>query len=288
MFRLKQHICYPGNPKKPNEDAIGYGKDYCFALDGASCLSGVNVMDPESDAAWMVRNVAAALCQRLSAGDDRPTEEILTEILMPLREQYFAKLAELGTDEPDDSPSAGFSLFRQRNGQLEFFGLGDCVGMASLPDRKTFCWLDHDLPNLDNQVLEEMMRLHKEIGLPVIQTRSLCMDILLANRKMRNHPEGYWILDLANPEGLLQAEKRVWALTEPITVASFSDGFAQLTEVFALYKGYPKLFDAIQSTDLEALWEELKQAQDADADCDDYPRFKLRDDTCAIWGVFEP
>lgn len=288
MFTLKQHICYPGNPQKPNEDAIGYGKDFCFAMDGASCLSGVNVMDPESDAAWMVQNVSTALCQRLYDGDDRPTEEILTEILMPLREQYFNKLAEQHTDEPDDSPSAGFSMFRQRNGKLEFFGLGDCVGMASLPDGKSFCWLDHDLPNLDNQVLEEMMRLHKETSLPVIQTKSLCMDLLLANRKMRNHPAGYWILDLANPEGLLQAEKRVWELTEPITVTSFSDGFAQLTEVFALYKGYPKLFEAIQKTDLEVLWEELKQAQNADADCDDFPRFKLRDDTCAIWGVFEP
>lgn len=288
MFTLKQHICYPGNPKKPNEDAIGYGKDYCFALDGASCLSGINVMDPESDAAWMVQRVAQGLRQRLDAGDDRPTEEILTKILLPLREEYFAKLKEKGMDTPDDSPSAGFSLFRQRNGQLEFFGLGDCVGMASLPDGKVFCWLDHDLPNLDNQVLEQMMRLHEETGLPVIQTKSLCMDLLLTNRKMRNHPEGYWILDLAEPEGLLQAEKRSWALTEPITVASFSDGFAQLTDVFDLYDGYPKLFDAIQSTDLEALWEALKQAQDDDADCDDFPRFKLRDDTCAIWGVFEP
>ena len=288
MFTLKQHICYPGNPEKPNEDAIGYGKDFCFAMDGASCLSGVNVMDPESDAAWMVRNVADGLCQRLYDGDNRPTEEILTEILMPLREQYFNKLAEQNTDEPDDSPSAGFSMFRQRNGKLEFFGLGDCVGMASLPGGKSFCWLDHDLPNLDNQVLEEMMRLHEETGLPVIQTKSLCMNLLLTNRKMRNHPKGYWILDLANPEGLLQAEKRVWELTAPITVTSFSDGFAQLTEVFALYKGYPKLFEAIQKTDLEVLWAELKQAQNADADCDDFPRFKLRDDTCAIWGIFEP
>ena len=287
MFTLKQHICYPGNPKNPNEDAIGYGKNYCFAMDGASCLSGVEVMGRGSDATWMVENVAAGLRQKLDAGDDRPTEEILTEILLPLREQYFAKLAELGIDEPDDSPSAGFSLFRQRNGKLEYFGLGDCVGMASLPDGKTFCWLDHDLPNLDNQVLEEMMRLHKETSLPVIQTKSLCMDLLLTNRKMRNHPKGYWILDLANPEGLLQAEKRSWELTEPITVASFSDGFAQLAEVFAFYKGYPKLFEAIQKTDLEVLWEELKQAQNADADCDDFPRFKLRDDTCAIWGVFE-
>ena len=287
MFTVKQHICYPGNPQKPNEDAVGYGKDYCFAMDGASCLSGVNVMDPGSDAAWLVQKVAAGLCQRLDAGDNRPTEEILMEILLPLREQYFAKLAKMGIAEPDDSPSAGFAMFRQRNGQLEFFGLGDCVGIARLPDGKKFYWLDTDLPNLDNQVLEQMMCLHKQTGIPVIQTKELCTDLLLANRKMRNHEPGYWILDLANPEGILNAKKQVWELTAPVAVGAFSDGFAQLTDVFGAYSGYTHLFDTMQQTDLEDLWDRLQQLQNADADCDDYPRFKLRDDTCAIWGIFE-
>ena len=288
MFALKQHICYPGNPQKPNEDAIGYGKDYCFAMDGASCLSGINVMDPESDAAWMVQNVSTALCQRLSDGDDRPTEEILTEILMPLREQYFDKLAALGKEEPDDSPSAGFAMFRVRKGKLEFFGLGDCVGVAALPGGKEFYSLDTNLPNLDNQVLEQMMLLHKEKNIPVLQTKQLCTDLLLTNRNKRNHPDGYWILDLDTPEALGNAKQFSWELTEPVAVTAFSDGFAQLADVFAMYPGYFELFTAMQENDLTQMCNRLCLAQDEDADCNDYPRFKLRDDTCAIWGIFEP
>ena len=257
MFTLKQHICYPGitdNPDNPNEDAIGYGKDYCFAMDGASCLSGVEIMDRGSDATWMVEQVAAALCQRLDAGDDRPTKEILSDILMPLRAQYYTALAEKGIEKPDDSPSAGFAMFRVRKGKLEFFGLGDCVGVAALPNGEEFCKLDPDLPNLDNQVLERMMQLHLDRGIPVLQAKKECRQQLLENRKMRNHPEGYWVLDLDTPETLDNAFQYTWDLTEPVAVAAFSDGFSQLADVFGVYDSYFDLFTAMQTTDLEKMW----------------------------------
>lgn len=288
MFTVKEHICYPGNPANPNEDIIGFGKDYCFALDGASCLSGVEVMGRGSDATWLVENVAAALCQRLDAGDDRPTEEILTEILIPLKAQYLAVLAKQGMEKPDDSPSAGFALFRKRKSKLEFFGLGDCVGVAALPGGKEFYSLDTNLPNLDNQVLERMMQLHLQTKIPVLQTRELCNDSLLTNRKKRNHPDGYWVLDLDTPEALINARQFSWELTEPVAVTVFSDGFAQLADVFAFYEGYFELFSAMQESDLAQMCQRLRYAQDADADCNRYPRFKLRDDTCALWGIFTP
>lgn len=288
MFAIKQHLCHPGNPKTPNEDIVGFGKDYCFVMDGASCLSGVEVMGRGSDAAWLVEHVAAGLCQRLDAGDDRPTRELLLEILLPLRAKYLAVLAEKGMDEPDDSPSAGFALFRKRNGLLEFFGLGDCVGVAALPNGEKFYSLDTQLPMLDNSVLEKMAQLHRQTGLPLVQTRPMCNDLLLRNRKMRNHPDGYWVLDLNAPDGLKNARQFCWALTEPVAVGAFSDGFAQLSEVFGLFDGYLPLFDAMQASDLEQMYRSLCAAQDADPDCNRYPRFKLRDDTCALWGIFTP
>ena len=288
MFEIKQHICYPGNPQKPNEDFVAFGKDYCFAMDGASCLSGVNVVDQDSDAAWMVKNVASALCKVLDDGDNRPTGQILEEILRPLHQQYFAALQEKGIPEPDDSPSAGLALFRKRNGRLEFFGLGDCVGVAALPDGKEFYSLDTSLPNLDGSVLDAMVQLHQKKNIPVLQTKLLCNDMLLANRKKRNRPDGYWVLDLSSENAIANARERVFPLTEPVTVAAFSDGFSELADVFRFYKDYSALFAAMQTGDLESLCQRLCYAQDEDPDCNHYPRFKLRDDTCAIWGIFTP
>ena len=86
----------------------------------------------------------------------------------------------------------------------------------------------------------------------------------------------------------MNARQESWELTAPIAVGAFSDGFAQLTEVFGKYRGYTGLFAAMQETDLEDMFRELCAMQDADDDLNDYPRFKLRDDTCALWGVFTP
>ncbi len=287
MFAIKQHICYPGNPSQPNEDIVGFGKDYCFVMDGASCLRGVEVMVRGSDAAWLVEQVASGLCRGLDAGDARSTEDILLELLTPLREKYLAALAEKGMEEPDDSPSAGFALFRKRKGFLEFFGLGDCVGTAALPG-ELFYSLDTNLPALDDSVLKQMFLLHRQKNIPLLQARPMCNHMLLANRKKRNHPGGYWVLDLNAPEAVKNARQFRWELTGPVAVAAFSDGFAQLCEAFGFYDGYLSLFAAMQKEDLEVLYRQLFDAQAADPNCNQHPRFKLRDDTCALWGIFTP
>ena len=63
---------------------------------------------------------------------------------------------------------------------------------------------------------------------------------------------------------------------------------AQMAELFAFYKGYSGLFKAMQEERLADMYDRLYKAQDADVDCNDYPRFKLRDDTCAVYGIFTP
>ena len=46
--------------------------------------------------------------------------------------------------------------------------------------------------------------------------------------------------------------------------------------------------DAAVRTKQREMFRRLCAAQDADPECNQYPRFKLRDDTCALWGIFEP
>lgn len=288
MYQIKQSICYPGFGVKANEDAIGYGKDYCFVMDGASCLSGKNIVDPISDAAWMTGKVRDGLCALLDSGDDRPTDALLRQVIAGVREEYVAALQAKGMDAPQDSPSAGLAMFRQRKGKLEFFGLGDCVGVTTEPDGDSFYALETNLPNLDHKVLEEMMHIHKTTGVSMKEARQQCNDMLIRHRNLRNKPGGYWILDLLTDEGIDNARQETWELTKPMVVGAFSDGFAQLAEVFGKYRGYTDLFRAMQENDLEDMFRQLCALQDADPDCNEYPRFKLRDDTCALWGVFTP
>ncbi len=288
MYEIKQSICYPGFGARANEDIIGYGKNYCFAMDGASCLSGKNIIDPISDSAWMVKKVRDGLCALLDNNDPRPTRQLLLETVAPVREEYVQALQRKGIDAPEDSPSAGFALFRQRNGNLEFFGMGDCVGVAKLPDGSDFYALDDNLQKLDHQVISRMIEIRHRTGVPMEEAKNACNDLLIQNRNLRNKPEGYWILDLLTDDGINNAREESWALNAPICVGAFSDGFSQLTDVFCQYPSYTALFEAMQEQDLEEMFRQLCALQDADPDYSQYPRFKRRDDTCALWGIFHP
>lgn len=288
MFELKQGICYPGSEARICEDAIGYGKNYCFVLDGASCLSGKNIVDPISDSAWMTGKIRDGLCALLDQGDPRPTRQLLRQVVAQVREEYVQALRSTGSDAPKDSPSAGFALFRQRDGKLEFFGIGDCVGVAKLPDSRDFYALDSNLPRLDNQVLEQMKQIHLRTGASMREAKKACNDLLIQNRCLRNKPGGYWILDLLTDDGICNAREEAWELTEPVYVGAFSDGFSQLTDVFGHYQNYKALFEAMQENDLEEMFQTLCALQNADPDCTAYPRFKHRDDTSALWGIFLP
>ena len=285
MFRFADSLLKPGNELNPNEDQIGYGKNYCFAIDGASCLSGVNIME-QSDARWFVQRIAAALAEAFEKTPDVDVPGVLTKAVAEARALYNTKLETLHTYEPGDSPSCGIALFWQVGDQLHFYGLGDCVGVLALPEGERFYSLDTNLPKLDNGVLEEMVRIHKQSGISMQEARKQCNHILLKNRELRNHPDGYYVLDLSGV-GIEKARRATFPVTGKIRACCLSDGFAQLTELFRLYEGYAGLLDAMQEESLQTMYDKLYAAQEADSDCNDYPRFKLRDDTCAVYGTFE-
>ena len=288
MFMLKQAICYPGSKEKPNEDTIGYGDDYFFVMDGASCLLGNNIIDPVSDSAWMVRSIKDGLCLRFDNKDSRPIKEILKEVVAEVRKEYVDALSLKGILAPDDSPSAGIVIFRERNDNLEYFSAGDCVGVYTLADGTGVFHQDGTVPALDDTVLSEMARLHKETGVSMMEAKALCNDLLVSNRLLRNKPGGYWILDLLSDGGIEHGFEMVIPFTHPVSAAAFSDGFAQLTEVFGEYSDYIEMFDAMRCSDLEEMYRMLCKLQDEDPLLCNFPRFKHRDDACAVWGMFSP
>jgi len=253
-------------------------------MDGASSLSGINIIE-QSDARWFVRRIAGALTEAFAKGPDVDVPGVLTKAIAQARQVYYAKLEELHTYEPGDSPSCGIALFWQAGDQLHFFGLGDCVGVLALPNGERFHSMDTNLPNLDNGVLEEIMRIYRETGVSMREARRQCSHILLRNRKMRNHPEGYYVLDLSGV-GIEKARRATFRVDGDIRACCLSDGFAQLAELFRIYDGYRGLLDAMEEESLQSMYDKLCAAQNEDADCIRYPRFKLRDDTCAVYGKF--
>lgn len=280
MFDVKDQICLPG--KAVCEDAVGWGKTYLFALDGASGLTGSHIMDGGSDAAWFAGGVRDGLCRALERESQRPTIVILEEILAGMRLEYESRASQLGVSLPPDSPSAGIALFREIGEETEFFGLGDCVGMARLADGSLFWSCDPALPALDDGVVARMAEIHQKTGATVLEARSQCGGLLLHNRTLKNTPEGYWILDLSGI-GLAHARVQRWKRGEVRSISACSDGFGQLVSPFHLAEDYGKLHDRMREEPLEALAAALFAAQERDPDANRYPRLKFRDDICALW-----
>lgn len=286
MFDIKDAVCLAGSAAKPCEDAIGYGADYCFVIDGASGLSGIQIVAEQSDAAWFAAQLKEKLCTRLDYDKETPSETIFGEIIGELKEIYCQTAAEKGMELPDDSPSAGIAMFRIMKNEIVFWGLGDCMGMAEMKDGTVAVLKDSRLGVLDGAVLEEMSRLHRTKGISVLEARDECNDLLLINRNKRNKEGGYWILDLSGA-GIRHAVTASWPVDSVKTVFACSDGFAQLADTFHMYGDYNALLDAVRNTSISELCDTLFAAQDQDPQANSFPRFKLRDDTSCLWGETE-
>lgn len=279
MFAVKEAICYAGGSLC--EDAIGYGDTYIFAIDGASCLTGQNLVDPVSDAAWFANQTKQQLCAALDSGDNRTTGTILQEIVAGLKDIYLSAAQQQGLPIPQDSPSAGIALFRQMGNQIEFFGLGDCVGAITTKSRQTHVFCDSVLPQLDKTVLEKMAQLHAKTKKPLLDTRQDCTQLLISNRNLRNQPSGYWILDLSGV-GIEHAIHWSIPLVQADKISVFSDGFEQLAGCFGKYQDDVRLHLAMHQNSLNQMYQQLYRLQEEDPQANNFPRFKLRDDACAI------
>lgn len=284
MLHVKDSICVAG--AQPCEDAIGYGENFIFALDGASCLTGINFVHPKSDAHWFASEVCSGLKTELAKNDSRTIEDILRFIIDPLREEYLKGVKEKGLDIPDDSPSAGIALFRIVDGFAEFYGLGDCVGVCRLKDGRVLCQNDTALSSLDAVVIGKMAQIHKDTGMPVTEARKLCTDLLVRHRGLKNKEGGYFILD-PFAAGIDHAVKFRVPVAEVESLSVFSDGFSQSYEVFGMYSNCEELHKDMSRKTLKEICDELFMLQDKDPLCNQHPRFKLRDDTCAVYAVTE-
>ena len=282
MFEVKDYICCPSGVLC--EDNIAFGESYIFVLDGASGLTGKNIMNRTSDAFWFVTEIKNSLVNRFENNDSRTTSEILYEILSELHEVYFGKLSEKNRLIPADSPSAGIALFRERNGYVDFFGLGDCIGAFTNIYNKTKLLYDGALSELDSMAINYMVDIKNNQGLSLLEAKDKSIDMLIKNRKLRNKPNGYWILDLS-AIGVSHAITFRKPIEQIKTISVFSDGFSQLVDCFGEFENYSQLHVQMQNNSLIDLYRKLCNLQENDPYCNEYPRFKFRDDASAVWAL---
>ena len=279
-FQVMESLCVRGSAVM--EDRMGWGEQFLFVIDGASGLTGTHITGHGSDAAWLAEGLRRQLVRLLpQMGLSLP--QILSQAAGELKADYDRLW---GRSAPPDYPTAGVAVLRLREDRLEYLGLGDCSAAVERADGTVDALEETRLPALDGEALREMARLCRETGCTMPEARDALNDILIRNRRLSNTPEGYWIFDPSGV-GVPHARQQSWPAGQVRAVSLLSDGFAQLIEPFGLAPDLPGLHRMMRESGLADLARELFSRQQADPGCLANPRFKLRDDTAALWAAVE-
>ena len=135
---------------------------------------------------------------------------------------------------------------------------------------------DEVLESLDARVVDLMLERSAGRDLSVAERRALVRDEVLANRRLRNTPGGYWCLD-ATGEGLAHARRLTFPREEVVAVAGMTDG---IFRSFGQY-GMASLAEWMATAtyfSAQRLCDQMRVLEAEDAQLRRYPRMKVGDD----------
>lgn len=170
------------------------------------------------------------------------------------------------------------SLFREYEESIEYLGVGDCVGVIEFENGDAMTLFDNRIEEMDNQVIQKMISLSKELKIPYLQTRPYVNPVLLENRNLRN--KQFYALDLTLDciDGVIY---RKWNKNKVKRMACLTDGLYQLMEFNPTWKEVDLLNH--MEMNIEEAFQSLYLAQEADSNCLQHPRLKKRDDTTGVF-----
>lgn len=259
------------------EDAL-YADEHCaFVLDGATGVSGEKVTDAPTDACWFVRRHRARLIGAL--GEKGEIADAVAACAEAVAEEY---LHFAGAEKVADKPSAVLSVVRERDGFLEYYSLGDTVIILRMKDGEVMHILDERLVRLDNENFERMKKIAAEKGKTVRAAFADIVPYILENRRKMNTPQGYCAL-AHTTDGLDTALMGKIPLAKIRDLLVFSDGFAEIYDLFGLYPTPAALIAEIAENGIMPAMKRLHAAQEADPDGEKFVRNKLRDDISVIY-----
>ena len=265
-----------------NEDfayagALPGGGAYGVVIDGATGLVEMPLVSPgfSTNAQWFSHTVGAALCEALEGGT--PPEQALAHAVATARTELEASLGRpVGSLDPAAVPSATLALAAVGEKDVELWGLGDSPLVTLMCDGELVVSTDEVLESLDARVVDLMLERSAGRDLTVAERRALVRDEVLANRRLRNTPDGYWCLD-ATGEGLAHARRLTLPREEVAAVAGMTDG---IFRAFGQYGMAPLTEWVAGATYFSALelCDRMRALEVADAGLERFPRMKVADD----------
>ena len=261
-----------------SDDHWGAVSTAVWILDGATALSRERLFPAApSDAHWFVSVVDSEL---RNADWSTATRPLLQSVMERVHRRFHLE-AVAPMEQVSLWPVASFALIRACEGRVEFVNLGDCRILWRPPDgRAVQSFGSSRLTELDGNVVREIERLHREGYTSNEVVRQAVLPTIKANRKLKNTPEGYWVLDVTG-EGVAHAQATMVGATDVETALLCTDGYYRLVDTYRKRTDQSLLSDSI-AIGVSAMIRELREIERMDEDCLEFPRIKPSDDATGV------
>lgn len=271
MFKASFSCSVIGN--QVNEDYAAVGSTFAVLLDGASGITGARVLPHHSgsDAQWFSHFVGGRICKYLDA--DRGVIDSIRLAVDDSRDF----IGEYGVTENEDLfPSSTLVVVSVTGDLVDIVSLGDSPVFIGLKDGSLVTMSDSRIAELDQAAVDAMLDRSRGLAMAGVQKRAAINDVLLANRQLKNKPDGYWILD---PSGVALEHLNVMRLSagDVDYVCAMSDGLERAFDLFGLADS-ATFFATATHESFDQLISRLRVKENQDSDFDRYPRLKLHDD----------
>ena len=273
--------------KALNEDLVGTADGLFFVLDGSS-------VPPElpsccgRDAAWYVRRLSAALVSALAGREHVTLVDGLAQAIDAVASEHHrtcrqAKPESLG-------PSAAVALVRHDRDRLDHLVLVD-VSLLIETDTAVTHLCDRRLADVAPAVrdrIRQHLTLGKGYGSPGY--RELLLELVAAERTVRNKPGGYWIAS-NYPDAAHHALIGSTPIAPPesdgelLSFALLSDGLARSVAVLKVHETWADFITALHNCGPAACIEAVRNAETADPAGKLHPRTAVSDDATGLLAI---
>jgi hypothetical protein len=266
----------PSTPDWPNEDFTAVMPGVAVLLDGAGspggretgCVHGV---------AWYAATLGGLVTAH-ARDAELPLDRALAAGISQVRELHSGT-CDLGHP---GTPSATVLIARQRGDLLEYLVLADSVLLLAPRDGELCVITDTRLEGAGAGLRPDYRGL--AVGSP--ERESARHDYLIKLDGLRNRTGGYWAA-AADPAAADQSITGARPVSELTAVALLSDGAGRLADRYQLAT-WPEIGAILAGPGPAELIRQVRAADASDAEGQQWPRSKIRDDATAVYWPLDP
>ncbi|AZN43263.1 GNAT family N-acetyltransferase [Paenibacillus albus] len=269
----------PGNPLKPNEDALVLNTRQRIygVIDGVSSMSGYYDEEGHSGG-WIA---AQLLAEELS--EDTAPELDMRAAVLRANSRLLQRMMEAGIDTSEKWKRWGavFAVVKLHEGFFEYVQSGDCMLFVRYSDGSIRVLTRNQVAGFDLQSLTIRQEL-KDAGTMTDEEVDVCMrPIYVGNRNRANTLEGFSVMN-GDPNLASFMEYGHVSLANVQRIYAVSDGMFHFIENESDPNVWGAFLGGLEQQGIEAYMAELAEQEALDPLCVKYPRHKKSDDKSAV------